>query len=143
MSAGVDRLAHVRGCASQQRLVDRSVVVLAREHDDRRVRMALAQQGEAAEAVEARQLEVEQDEVGPRARDERLDLEAGAGRAHDHEAVGTLEDLAHRAQHQWVVLDDHNARLHGLQSTRDAPAGDGWDWPDWVSARPAAAERIL
>ena len=78
--------------------------------------MALPEQREAAEAVEARQLEVEQDEVGPRPRDQRLDLQAGAGGPDHEEPVGMLEDLADRAQHQWVVLDDHNAGVHGRQS---------------------------
>src|SRR5258705_9422917 len=77
--------------------------------------MVLAQQGEAAETIEPGQHQIEQDEVGPGARDERFHLETGGSGTHYREAVGLLQGLPERAQHQRVILDNYDSRLHELQ----------------------------
>jgi hypothetical protein len=73
--------------------------------------MLLTKQRQAAEAVENRHLEIEQDEIGIRPSHERRDLSARRGSADDLELALVLEDLGDRLDDEGVIVRDDDAPL--------------------------------
>ncbi len=95
------------------------------DHHDVAVVPGGAQPGNDVEPEQVRQVQVEQDQVGPERVDGRDGLLAGAGDADDVEGLDALDEGAVHPGHHEVVVDHQNADRPGRAGPTTAPAGTG------------------
>ena len=102
------------------------LVVRGDENDVRKLVAGRLDRVERREAVEARHLDVEEHDVGPRPLDRRDGFATGRRFARDLDIAGCLEKPAHLGARRRFVVNDQRAQASGMamrRRRRERPRG--------------------
>ena len=104
-----------------ERLDDRAVVGVGREHDDMSRRSSFAQAPRGRDAVAARHAQIHQHDVGTKALDERDRLFPVGGSAEHLDVREQAEQRGEALAHDSLVVGEHDGRHDGTRSSTRKP----------------------
>src|SRR5881392_1161814 len=114
-----DSVFNARPCTGVERRAERLAVVVGGEHENFRGCRPVAQRGDDLRPLDARELEVQDDDVGLVLLDELDDLRAVGGPGRDFDVGFAVEQRAQAFDHDRVVVGEQHAD-HGPRLIRRA-----------------------